>query len=573
MNMQIENYLIGIGFLQIVIILILIFKKFKFESKDYDKNLIKLETNLAQIDPIIRKEFSTNREEQEKNAKNIREEVNNSINSLSQLVTTNIINLSKNQNEQLEKFAQKLDVLTVSNENKIEKLIESNLAKQKEHIESQKLSTIELKNELKFSLKENENMTSELIKTFQKHISQLSLELDNASKENRTELVSTLNKFEVKFIQSVKEFNDLQRQKFGDLVDRNENLKKTTEEKLDKISETVANQLKLMNDGNLKKLEEMRITVDEKLQTTLEKRFSESFTIISKRLEDVHKGLGEMQSLASNVGDLKKVMTNVKSRGVIGEYQLENLLEDLLTNAQYEKNVKTKIGSGAIVEFAIKMPNKNNLEKSLWLPIDSKFPKEDYEKLVDAYDDGDADLIDNLRKNFKNGILKNARDIKEKYIDPPNTTEYGLMFLPFESLYAEVLRTPGLFEEIQNKYKITITGPTTLSALLNSLQMGFRTLAIEQRTSQVWDLLKVIKNEFGMFGTVLAKTKKKLQEASNVIDTASSKSRTIERQLNKVQTLSLGEQKQLGSVEIFEEIEETQIEENDQDNVKTLFEN
>ena len=417
----------------------------------------------------------------------------------------------------------------------------------------------------------NEKKTEDLTKTFQKQISELNLQLTKSSKENRSELTNSLSKFEAKFIQSVKDFNDLQRQKFGDLIVRNENLKKTTEEKLDKISETVSNQLKSMSEGNMKKLEEMRATVDEKLQTTLEKRFTESFTIISKRLEEVHKGLGEMQSLATNVGDRKKVMTNVKSRGIIGEYQLANLLEDLLTNSQYEKNVKTKVGSGAIVEFAIKMPNKNNLEKTLWLPIDSKFPKEDYEKLVDAYDDGDPELIESLRKNFKNAIIKNAKDIKEKYIDPPNTTEYALMFLPFESLYAEVLRTPGLFEELQKKYKITITGPTTLSALLNSLQMGFRTLAIEKRTSQVWDLLNVVKKEFGLFGTVLAKTKKKLQEASNVIDKASSKSRTIERQLNKVQTLSDGGNKQLESGDIFEEIEDNQIEDPDNNNINDLF--
>lgn len=600
MNIEIEYLIIAVIILLLINLLILILKKHKFDASDLTKNLVKLETNLSNIDPTLRNEFSTSREEQEKNAKNIREEVNNSIKGLSQIVSTNITNLSKIQNEQLDKFGIKLDTLTKSNEEKIEKLIESNLAKQKEQSESQKKSALELKSDLKTSLKENESKTENLIKafdqnskdlkselqttlnnnekktedltkTFQKQISELNLQLTKSSKENRSELTNSLSKFEAKFIQSVKDFNDLQRQKFGDLIVRNENLKKTTEEKLDKISETVSNQLKSMSEGNMKKLEEMRATVDEKLQTTLEKRFTESFTIISKRLEEVHKGLGEMQSLATNVGDLKKVMTNVKSRGIIGEYQLANLLEDLLTNSQYEKNVKTKVGSGAIVEFAIKMPNKNNLEKTLWLPIDSKFPKEDYEKLVDAYDDGDPELIESLRKNFKNAIIKNAKDIKEKYIDPPNTTEYALMFLPFESLYAEVLRTPGLFEELQKKYKITITGPTTLSALLNSLQMGFRTLAIEKRTSQVWDLLNVVKKEFGLFGTVLAKTKKKLQEASNVIDKASSKSRTIERQLNKVQTLSDGGNKKLESGDIFEEIEDNQIEDPDNNNINDLF--
>ena len=273
------------------------------------------------------------------------------------------------------------------------------------------------------------------------------------------------------------------------------------------------------------------------MQSTLEKRFNDSFTLISERLELVHKGLGEMQTLANSVGDIKKVMTNVKSRGVLGEYQLANILEDLLTNEQYAKNVKTKSNSGAIVEFAIKMPNNQNLEKVLWLPIDSKFPKEDYELLVDAYDEGNLERIDELKKSFRNSIIKNAKDIREKYLDPPNTTEYGIMFLPFESLFAEVLRIPGLFEQIQKDYKVTITGPTTLSALLSSLQMGFRTLAIEKRSSEVWDVLSVVKTEFEKFGVVLEKTKKKLQEASNTIDQAGVRSRAIERQLRKVQEL------------------------------------
>jgi DNA recombination protein RmuC len=340
---------------------------------------------------------------------------------------------------------------------------------------------------------------------------------------------------------SIKDFNEIQRQKFNDLFNKQDQLKNDTEAKLEKIRETVEKKLQTLQEENTKKLEEMRNTVDEKLQTTLEKRFNESFTVISERLEQVHKGLGEMQSLATNVGDLKKVMTNVKSRGIMGEYQLANILEDLLTNEQYEKNVKTKPGSGAVVEFAIKMPNNNNLEKTLWLPVDSKFPKEDYEALVEAYDEGDPEKLDSLRKIFRNGIIKNARDIKEKYIDPPNTMEYGIMFLPFESLYAEVLRTPGLFELLQKDYKITITGPTTLSALLSSLQMGFRTLAIEKRSSEVWDLLSAVKTEFNQFGTILEKTKKKLQEATNTIDKAGVRSRAIERQLRKVQELPSAE--------------------------------
>lgn len=380
----------------------------------------------------------------------------------------------------------------------------------------------------------------------------LSEQLLATARDNRTELTYSLKSFEEKFTVNVRDFNELQRQKFSDLILRQEQMKNETEIKLERIRETVENKLKSLQEDNSRKLEEMRHTVDEKLQTTLEKRFNDSFTMISERLELVHKGLGEMQVLASSVGDIKKVMTNVKSRGVMGEYQLANLLEDLLTNEQYEKNVKTKPNSGAIVEFAIKLPNKNSVDKTLWLPIDSKFPKEDYEALVDAYDAADPEKIDEFRKSFRNAIIKSAKDIHEKYIDPPNTTEYGIMFLPFESLYAEVLRTPGLFDKIQKDYRVTVTGPTTLSALLSSLQMGFRTLAIEKRSSEVWDLLGVVKTEFGKFGTVLEKTKKKLQEATNTIDQASVRSRAIERQLRKVQELPGTEARQKIETEISE---------------------
>jgi DNA recombination protein RmuC len=242
-----------------------------------------------------------------------------------------------------------------------------------------------------------------------------------------------------------------------------------------------------------------------------------------------------MQTLATGVGDLKKVLTNVKSRGVLGEYQLENLLEQLFTPDQYEKNVKTKEGSNGMVEFAIKMPGRN--EKTVWLPIDSKFPKEDFELLMNAYDHGTAEQIEECRKAFVKGIKKSALEICSKYIDPPNTTDFAILFLPFESLYAEVLRTPGLFESIQRECKINIAGPTTLSAFLSSLQMGFRTLAIEKRSSEVWQILGAVKTQFGAFGTILEKTKKKLQEATNVIDDAGTRSRVIERKLRNVQEL------------------------------------
>ncbi|OIN95448.1 MAG: recombinase RmuC [Deltaproteobacteria bacterium CG1_02_45_11] len=311
----------------------------------------------------------------------------------------------------------------------------------------------------------------------------------------------------------------------------------TTEKKIDRLRETVESKLKAIQDDNTKQLEKMRETVDEKLQTTLEQRLGSSFKLVSERLEMVQKGLGEMQSLATGVGDLKKVLTNVKNRGVLGEYQLENILEQILTPDQYAKNVKTKAGSAGHVEFAVKLPAKSDADEILWLPIDAKFPLEDYQTLIEAYEQADSGLIEKSQKVFAKRIELFAKDISEKYIDPPNTTDFAVMFLPFEGLYAEVLRTVGLFEKLQRDYKIVVTGPTTISAFLNSLQMGFKTLAIEKRSSEVWSLLGAVKTEFENFGGILDKTKKKLQEASNVIDQAGVRTRVIERKLRDVQAL------------------------------------
>lgn len=378
-----------------------------------------------------------------------------------------------------------------------------------------------------------------------------------SAKDAREEMRQSLGSFGELISSSAKNNSELQRGQLQTFSDNLNMLTKSLEEKwrasdeantrnakesrrelkeaLETMRETIEKKISEMQTGNEKKLEEMRATVDEKLQTTLETRLGESFKLVSERLEAVHKGLGDMQQLATGVGDLKKVLTNVKTRGVLGEYQLENLLEQLFTADQYSKNVKTKSGSNALVEFAIKMPGRE--DKTTWLPIDSKFPKEDFELLMNAYDNGTAEQIEEYRKNFVRGIKKSAMDICSKYIDPPDTTDFAILFLPFESLYAEVLRTPGLFESIQRECKINIAGPTTLSAFLSSLQMGFRTLVIEKRSSEVWQLLGAVKTQFGHFGNILEKTQKKLQEANNVMEEASKRSRVIERKLKAVQEL------------------------------------
>lgn len=322
---------------------------------------------------------------------------------------------------------------------------------------------------------------------------------------------------------------------------------------LETMRRTVEEKLAAIQNDNSIKLEKMRETVDEKLHQTLEQRLGQSFKLVSERLEQVQKGLGEMQSLANGVGDLKKVLSNVKTKGVLGEVQLDAILEQMLTNSQYERNVKTKKGSNDVVEFAIKIPSKEDAEKFLWLPIDAKFPTEDYERLMAAYEQGDVAEIEKSKKELERKVRLFAKDISTKYIDPPNTTDFAIMFLPFEGLYAEVLRIIGLFESVQREYKITITGPTTISAFLSSLQMGFRSLAVEKRTSEIWDLLGAVRTEFGKFGAVLEKTKDKLDQASKELDNASVRSRAIERKLRSVQSLPEEQASQLlGDVDHIE---------------------
>ncbi len=304
---------------------------------------------------------------------------------------------------------------------------------------------------------------------------------------------------------------------------------------LNSQTHTIELKLKSIQDDNALKLEQMRVTVDEKLQGTLEKRLGESFRLVGIQLEQVQKGLGEMQALASGVGDLKKVLTNVKTRGIWGEIQLGNLLEQILTPDQYLTNAVTKKGSNERVEFAVILPGRDR--ERVLMPIDAKFPKEDYERLVEAQEQANSDLIRQASKSLEENVKQQARFISEKYINSPHTTDFGIMFLPTEGLYAEVLRIPGLFEFLQSKYRVIVAGPTTIAAILNSLQMGFRTLAIEKRTSEVWKMLAGVKTEFAKFGEILDRTKKKIEEAGNIIDEASSKSRNIERKLNKVQDL------------------------------------
>lgn len=362
---------------------------------------------------------------------------------------------------------------------------------------------------------------------------------ENRSRKDREELASTLNRFRTEhretlknittqtnsaiqafqksFAESMELFNRLQREKFGELSIRQQELLQNTE----------------------KKLEEMRATVDEKLQKTLHERIGQSFELVSKQLENVQKGLGEMQTLAQDVGGLKRVLSNVKIRGTIGEVQLSMLLEQILAPDQYDANVKTKSGSDKLVEFAVKLPGRAEGDESVYLPIDAKFPKDVYEQLLDAYESGDLQRVETTSRILEQTIRSMAKDIRDKYLAPPHTTDFGIMFLPFESIYGEVTRRAALLEQLQQEYHVIVTGPTTLAAILNSLQMGFRTLAIQKHSGEVWTILGAVKKEFEKVGGMLEKAQKNLQTASGQIEEVlGTRTRVIQRKLKDVDTLS-----------------------------------
>lgn len=375
---------------------------------------------------------------------------------------------------------------------------------------------IELQNALKENRKEFSEALDKLSKNIEEKMYQNTQTQEKSAHNLRIETKTSLHNFSEVLNKSIKDFNQVQKEKFDQMNVKQQELVKTTEVRLEK----------------------MRETVDEKLQTTLEKRLGESFKLVSERLEAVQKGLGEMQNLAHGVGDLKKVLSNVKTRGVLGEIQLGNILEQIMSPEQYDKDVRTKRGSNDHVEFAIKLPGKDHQGKEVYLPIDAKFPQEDYIRLQEAYDSADLAAIEQAKKSLVRSIKNFAKSIRDKYIDPPYTTDFGILFLPIEGLFAELVRQPELVAILQRDYKIIITGPTTLAAMLNSLQMGFKTLAIQKRSSEVWDILGAVKTEFSKFGGVLEKAQKKITEANKELDTlVGTRTRMMMSKLRKVEEL------------------------------------
>ena len=380
--------------------------------------------------------------------------------------------------------------------------------------------------------KNNRKQTDQLESLFRQEMKENREEMSRNMRELRTELNQALSlstqQMQTTLHRNLITTNEMQREKFESMNRQQDILVKSTEKRLDEI----------------------RLMVEEKLQKTLNERIGQSFELVRSQLENVQKGLGEMKNLAEDVGGLKKVLGNVKTRGTFGEIQLAALLEQMLSPEQYEANVKTRQNATEFVEFAIKLPGKDNGKEVVYLPIDAKFPKDVYEQYMDAYEDGDPSLIENTSKQLEITIKRMAKDIRNKYIEPPFTTDFAIMFLPFESIYAEVIRRTTLVESLQKDYKIVVTGPTTLGAILNSLQMGFRTLAIQKRTSEVWNVLGAVKTEFGKFGGMLEKVQKNLQNAGDQLEEVMGKrTRAIERKLRQVEALPTEESRKMLSMD------------------------
>ena len=380
--------------------------------------------------------------------------------------------------------------------------------------------------------------------SFEKNQERTERALKDEIAKNREEAISNSRQLREEIVNNMARIANLQKDQLDIFSKQLTTLTQSNEQRLDKMRETVEERLKSLQEDNAKKLDKMRETVDEKLHKTLEERLSQSFQVVSERLELVHKGLGEMQTLAVGVGDLKKVLSNVKTKGIFGEILLGDILEQILSPEQYAKNVFIKKGSKESIEFAIKLPGRDDSGEPVYLPLDSKFIEADFKLLVDAYEHGDHTTIEKASKVFESKIKDRAKEIRDNYIDPPNTTDFAIMFLPVEGLYAEVARRTSLLEILQRDCKVIITGPTTLSAFLNSLQMGFKTLAIEKRSSEVWKILGAVKTEFENFGNVLKKARKKIDEAGDEIDDLVGKrTRQIQRKLKNVQELPVQESK------------------------------
>jgi DNA recombination protein RmuC len=557
-----------LGVAQIVLVVILLRRK--QNAGELRVDLSTVEKGMERVERGIRDEVARNRDELATAERQGRTEQHSLLRSFAQAITQHMSQIATAQKAQLDTFSNQLTTLTRSNEQRLVSLreaVEVKLGQLQADANAHALASRDAQAKhldgfcqfLLGRMTENVTLQKSQFDTFAAGIGALRESNDKNLVQLREGVERKLSGLQADATQHQAAARDEQGKSAKGLADaliarltENANqqraqleqfslgiasLTASNEQKLEKMRETVEARLNALQADNAAKLETMRQTVDEKLHATLEQRLGESFKLVSDRLEIVHRGLGEMQNLASGVGDLKKVLTNIKTRGNWGEVQLGNLLEQMFTPDQYAANVQVNPESQERVEYAIKLPGRDTTGNSVWLPIDAKFPREDYERLVDAAEKGEVDNVAMYAEALEARICGEAKKIKEKYINPPDTVDFAIMFLPTEGLYAEILRRPGMCDGLLHDHRVHLAGPTTLAALLSSLQMGFRTLAIEKRSSEVWEVLGGVKNEFGRFGKVLEKVQKKLQEASNTVDQAAVRSRAVARKLKTVQEL------------------------------------
>jgi DNA recombination protein RmuC len=501
---------------------VLLRRRSSTSSSDADVRLDALDRSLEKTERTIREQLGQNRDEGIGQARSLREELQGAVQTLACSLRESIMAIGGGHKDQLDGFARELAEWRRAGDDRLSQF-RQNLD---ERLQGFSESLTKLVSDLsQADRRQSEALSAELGTFRDGH--------EKRQEATRIELINSLRAFSETVVKSMSEMGTAQTSQLGGLTE-------AMEQRLENVRSAVDERLKALQTENSEKLEQMRRTVDEQLQGTLEKRLGESFQLVSDRLEQVHRGLGEMQTLATGVGDLKKVLSNVRARGAWGEIQLGALLEDSLHPDQYGRNVATT-GGGERVEFAIRLPGPDP-DSHIWLPIDAKFPQEDYLRLVEAAERGDAAEVELCGKHLEQCIRTSARDIRLKYIAPPATTDFAVMYMPTEGLFAEVLRRPGLVESLQREYRVSVAGPTTLAALLNSLQMGFRTLAIQKRSSEVWGLLASVKTEFGKYGGILQKVQKKLQEATNTVDQGLRRTRVIERRLKHVEAPSTQEE-------------------------------
>lgn len=505
---------------------------------DLLNSIASLEKTQARIESAVLDSIGKTRDESANDARLLRQEVGNSLKQFGDSTIKSVVEISHILRDYLESFANQLARLTAAGQ-------ENSTQLRAEVITSLKGFSDSVFNQMAGIAR----LQKDQLQTFSDRLQQLANANDQAlarmreehashSTQTREDVAASLKLFNDSVVRIMSEIAKAQESRLGGLSNRLGELTQTTERTIEALRGAVETKLTLLQEENGKKLDQIRETVDEKLHTTLERRLGESFKLVCERLELVHKGLGEMQSLAAGVGDLKKVLTNVKTRGTLGEVQLAALLEQILSPGQYEHNVSTSTDSNCRVEFAIRLPGRKSEENEpVWLPIDAKFPLENYQRLVEAQEKGDSAAAESAAAQLECRIKSCSKAIRDKYLNPPKTTDFAIMFLPTEGLYAEAIRRPGLVDYLQREHRVVVAGPTTLAAILNSLQMGFRAVAIERRSGEIWKLLGAVKTEFGKFGDILDGVHKRIQQASATIEDAAKKSRTIERKLRTVQEL------------------------------------